>query len=493
MTRLRNALLACALACGAIGSALGEPPGALPAYEPRGVVGGELSGMGESGMRLLMDAWLDGFRGRQPGIARGRWEFGDNAIAASALIFELADLAPITRHFTPAELAPYRHQFAGDMMKEPLLVHVATRDGTSLHIAVNRRPGAPLPARAREFLSFALSREGQRIAAEAAGCTPLSVAESAGELQKLEGVVAILDPSLSAYRPVRGLAGGIRSVGSDGMKSLMDRWIRDFTRLSPGVHPGTRWEHVGTLNGFYALLASETDIAPMGRELWPSELAAYEAVQGGPAPLEIRVARGGFNTPQRTSAQAVFVHEKNPLSRITMQQLAGIFGEPRTITRWGQLGLDGEWADLPILVHTPPLAAPNATSMRIMLLDGKPWTTAASQGSPAETAAAIAREPGAMGFSGFEEGGAGIKALAIARDEAGPYVEGSTESVSTGRYPLTRYMYIRLNREPGTPVPPAVKEFLRFILSRDGQEPVLYSAYFPLSAAEAAEELSRLE
>lgn len=484
--------MACALACAGSTAALGASPGALPAYEPRGAVAGELSSMGDSTLRPLMDAWLGAFRIRQPGIERGRWEFGNDAIAASAVMFELADMAPIARPFIAAELAPYRHQFAGDMMKEPLLVHVATREDRNLHIAVNRRPGAPLPPRVREFLSFALSGDGQRIAAEVAGCSPLSAAELDHELDKLDGVAARLDPALPAYEPAPDITGAIRSVGSDGLKSLMDRWIREFVRLAPGVHPGTRWEHVGSLNGFHALLAGATDIAPMGRELWPSELAAYEAVRGQSAPIEIRVARGGSDTPQRTSAQAIFVDEDNPLSRITIQQLAGIFGEPRTIKRWGQLGLDGEWADRPVLVYTPPLAAPNATSMRIMILKGGSWTAEARQGSIAETAAAIAREPSAIGFGGFEEGGPGIKPLAVARTEAGPYVDGSVESVSTGRYPLTRYMYVRLNHEPGTPVPPALKAFLRYVLSRDGQEPILYSGYFPLSAVEATEELSRL-
>jgi len=489
---IRPLLLACGLACGATELAAGGPLPELLVYKPREIVAGELSSVGDGSMRPLMDAWLGAFRTWHPGIERGHWEFGDGAIAIGALVFELADMAPIARTFTAAELAPYRHQFAGDMMREPLMVHVATRENQDLYVAVNRRPGAPLPHRTREFLSFALSREGQRIAAEAAGCSALSAIEQARELERLDGFVARLDPALPPYRPVPGLAGAIRSVGSDGLKSLMDRWMREFTRRAPGVHPGPRWEHVGTLNGFHALLAGETDIAPMGRELWPSELTTYQAVRGQPAPIEIRVARGGFDTPQRTSAQAVFVNETNPLSQITIEQLAGIFGEPRTITRWGSLGLGGQWAERPILVCTPPLAAPNATSMRMMVLDGGPWTSEARQGSITETAAAIASDPGAIGFGGFEEGGPGIKVLAVARTGSDPYVSGSSESVSTGRYPFTRYMYIRLNPGPGTTVPPAVKEFLRFILSRDGQEPVLYSAYFPLTAAEAAEELSKL-
>jgi ABC-type phosphate transport system substrate-binding protein len=224
-----------------------------------------------------------------------------------------------------------------------------------------------------------------------------------------------------------------------------------------------------------------------------SELAAYAASGHGAAPLEIRVARGGYNTPQRTTAQAIFTHQANPLARITLAQAAAIFAQPPTITRWGQLGLDGEWSDKPIHLYMPPQVAPNATSMQLMLLKGAAWNDNAKQGNIAETAAAIASDRAAIGFGGFEEGGPGLKSLALARDAAGPFYEGSGPNVSSGRYPLTRYMYIRLNRPAGAKIAPPIKEFLRWVLSREGQEPILYSGYFPLAAREAAEELAKLD
>src|SRR5207248_2202207 len=192
--------------------------------------------------------------------------------------------------------------------------------------------------------------------ARTAGFTPLSPEQATDELRKIDGYLATLDPAIPLYRATSRVAGTVRSVGSDGMKTLMDRWMRDFHHLQPGVQTGWRWEHLGTLNGFWSLVSNDTDIAPMGRELWPSELVAYKAARGVDAPLEIRVARGGFNTPQRTTAQAIFVHQSNPVERITLAQLAGILGEPRTITRWGQLGAGGEWAERPIAVYTPPRA-----------------------------------------------------------------------------------------------------------------------------------------
>src|SRR5260221_5388688 len=474
-------------------AAVGRADPGLPAYQPERPAAGELSSVGDGAMKAVMGAWLAASRERQPGVRPGRWEHASEATAVGALMFETADIAPLARDAQPAETAPYAHQFAGDMMKAPLQVRVATLDGRPAYIALNKRPGSPLPPKTREFLAFALSRDGEEIGARDARFSPLTAAEASAERAKLEGYLAELDPALPVYRTNARVSGAIRSVGSDGMKTLMDRWMRDFHRLQPDVQPGSRWEHLGTLNGFHALIAGETDLAPMGRELWPAELVAYEATRHRKAPLEIRVARGGFNTPQRTTAQAVFVHQDNPTTRISVTQLAGILGSPQTITRWGQLGAGGAWADRPITIYMPPRVAPNATSMQIMVLKGGAWNPSIHEGTIAETAAAIARDPEAIGFGGFEEGGPGIKTLAVAREDGGTYYEGTAANASSGRYPLTRYMYIRLNHNPGEPLPPHIREFLRYILSRDGQEPILYSGYFPLTAVEVKEELAKLE
>jgi ABC-type phosphate transport system substrate-binding protein len=265
--------------------------------------------------------------------------------------------------------------------------------------------------------------------------------------------------------------------------------MRDFERLQPGVRKGERWEHLGTLNGFHALLTNETDLAPMGRELWPEEAAEYQSMHGGTSPLEIRVARGGFNTPQRTTAQAVFVNGRNPLAGITVHQLAAIFGDSPAITRWGQLGLGGDWAQRPITIYIPPRVAPNAMSVQILVLKGSPWNREVHEGSIADTAQAIASDAGAIGFGGFEEGGPGLRAVPVSASDGPPFIEGNPENASSGRYPLVRYMYIRLDR---TALKPQVRAFLGYVLSREGQAPIRFSGYFPLTVREVREELAKL-
>lgn len=480
-------LLAAAEVCAGVDAA-------LPAYQPEQQVTGGISSIGSEAMKPLMNAWLAALQIRQPGIRKGeRWDHVSDATAFGALMYEIADLGPLARPPLATELAPYAHQFAGDMMKSPLLVRVGGAADRPATIAVNKRPDAPLPPKVKEFLTFALSREGQEIVAKQGQFQTLSAREAALERAKLQGYLAQLDPALPAYRPAAAVSGAINSDGSDGMKTLMNRWMRDFQRVQPAVRKGDLWEHLGTLNGFHALIANETELAPMGRELWPAEQAAYNETHHQNAPFEIRVARGGFNTPQRTTAQAVFVHQANPLARITLAQLAAILGRSPSITRWGQLGLGGEWANRPITIYMPPPVAPNAMSMQIMVLKGDAWNSAAHEGSIADTAQAIARDPGAIGFGGFEEGGPGLKTLAVAAQDGAPYYEGNGANASSGHYPLTRYMYIRLNRQPGAALAPQVKEFLRYILSREGQEPILYSGYFPLTAEDVQQELAKLE
>jgi ABC-type phosphate transport system substrate-binding protein len=466
----------------------------VDAAQPRAAGPMTLSSVGDAAMAPLMDAWLDALHEQQPEIVRGpRWRHVDDAAAIGALMFELADVAPMSRAPLPAELAPYAHQFAGDMMKAPVLVRVAWRGDKPVFVAFNKRPDSPLPPAVQSFVRFALSRGGQDIVARQSGFRALSSEEAGQESSKLGGYRATLDPALPRYTAVTQVQGEIRSVGSDGMKSLMDRWMRDFRVLQPGVRRGDRWEHLGTLNGFHALMAGETDLAPMGRELWPDEAAAYANLLNGQPPFEIRVARGGFNTQQRTTAQAVFVNARNPLERITLPQLAAVFGRSPTITRWGQLGLTGEWADRPIVLHAPPRVAPNAMSMQMMALHGGAWSETVHEAAVADTAKAIAADPAALGFGGFEDGGPGLKALAVARDAQSPEVVGTGETVASGRYPLSRYMYIRLHRKPGEALPAPQREFLRYVLSRQGQEPILYSGYFPLTSREVAEELAKLD
>lgn len=477
---LRALLHAWALLTALAAPALAGPPEAL-------------SSVGEPALARLMSRWMAGLHAAEPRFTQGRpWRYAQRDTGIATLMFERADLVALTRAFEPGELAPYAHQFAGDMMRAPWTVRVAGTEQQPVLLAANQRPGAPLPERVEAFVRFALSPAGQALVAQDGQFEALSPADAQAQAARVQGHRVMLDPALPVYRAARPVHGELRSVGSDGMKTLMDRWLRDFRQLQPGVRAGARWEHLGTLNGLHALLTGETDLAPMGRELWPQERARHAAARGPGALLEIRVAHGGFNTAQRTTAQAVFVNAGNPLTRISVPQLAAILAQPPTLTRWGQLGLDGEWADRPIVPHLPPRMAPNTMSMQLGVLGGRAWNAAAIEDGVAATAAAVAADPGAIAFGGFEDGGPGLKTLAVAASDASQAVTADADSVASARYPLTRDLYIRIDRRRGQALPAAQREFLRYVLSREAQRLIVTSGYFPLTAAEAQAELAKL-
>jgi ABC-type phosphate transport system substrate-binding protein len=451
--------------------------------------------VGAPDLAALMDVWWPAFTEFEPDLRRGpEWSFESDSLVIGALMFERADFAPISRRFTRAELGPYAHQFHGDMMKEPALFHVANRGSGPVFIATNRRPDSPLPEATNDFLAFVLGAEGQGLLEALPDFRPLSTDERVAQTAQLNGFVSGLDSALTPYMPRRGLRGEISSIGSDGMKALVDRWQRKFHKLQPGVVRGEQWEHLGTLNGFHALLAGETDLAPMGRELWPEELVAYQSVYGpGSQPVEIRVARGGFDTPQRTTAQAIFVHPDNPLEHINFDQLRSIFSDAQGPKTWGDLGLDGEWSDLPIEVRTPPQAAPNSVSLKLRLFPDGEWDPSAMEAGVDQTAAIVAARRGAISFGGFEDDmGRALKTLSVSENRIGPFIAASYETVSNGSYPFTRYMFIRLVRPVDGRFDPALVAFFRYIFSRQGQDDVRYSGYFPLTAAEAQTELEKI-
>lgn len=650
MLRFAFLLLLGIAATRALGAGLVDPT--LPAYAPATIVAGEFASVGDDDMAPLMESWFSTFQKIHPAVKKGtRWEHLTSATAVAALTLEIADVAPIAREPWPAEVTPYAHQFAGDMMKEPLLVRVATGSfapagqvgalgvhvhaanplaqltlaqldaifastrkrgapaaprtwgdlglsgewaarpivritlpahssvtmfaqrrvllggfwhadlderptlaavlkaiaeepgaiglagfsatpvaGThtlalaetdagpfvvgsaatvanrtyplnrALYLAVNKRPDAALPPKVHEFLSFVLSREGQKVVADYAHFFPLGSIDAAVERAKIAGWLPPLDPALPNYTaPPVAVSGPINSVGSDGMESLMNAWLRAFRRMQPGVRPGERWEHPGTINGFNALVAGETDLAPMGRELWPVEKLVYGIKNQKRLPVEIRVARGGHATNGRTETIAIVVNAANPLARLSVAQLDAIFGRERrggagaALTRWGQLGMVGEWADRPITAWVPPRVAPHATWFQEFVLKDGPWSRTVREATPTECIAAVARDPGAVALAFFEELAPGTRAVALAAGDDTEAFTGTHENIASRRYPLIRSMFIRLNRAEDTPLALQIREFLRFVLSREGQEFVRTSGYFPLSAVEAATEQAKLE
>jgi phosphate transport system substrate-binding protein len=309
---------------------------------------------------------------------------------------------------------------------------------------------------------------------------------------------------LPSYRTIGSLSGDIRSVGADMMETLMKLWIDGFTKLYPNVH--FTMEAEGSVTAGPALTTGKSDIGPVAREMLPNEAEPFKQ-KFGYEPFAVRVSGGSYRTAGNSHAIAFLVNKKNPITRLTYAQLDAIFSTTRKlgykedITTWGQLGLTGEWADKPI--HLWSVKRPNGIAYFVQLRvfaggeykDGiNERTTVGSLPALDAIAQGVAADPYAIGIAGFGNLTPDVKALALSEKQGGTYFTGTFDEVVDQKYPLSRVTYIYLNRPPGQPLDPKVREFLKYILSKEGQDTVLKEGIFlPLPAEMVKQELAKLK
>ena len=195
------------------------------------------------------------------------------------------------------------------------------------------------------------------------------------------------------------------------------------------------------------------------------------------------------------------MHPSNPIAGLTLAQLDRIYsiaprrGYGREIKTWGDLGLTDEWADRPIHAYSRVLDNEVTTHLRDVVCRGSEFNAAVvipGKGVSVDVVGAVAADPEGIGFSGFAYVSAGVRALPLAEDEGAPYVVPSAESCAANRYPLDRPLCFYVNRRPGAPLDPVVREFIRFVLSPEGQRINAQENYFPLTPALLAGELAKL-
>lgn len=314
------------------------------------------------------------------------------------------------------------------------------------------------------------------------------------------GAAAVgVDPGLPSYAPSAAapLAGELRAVGSDAMATVMARWIALYRQAHPTMLVTNT--AASPSEALPALGSGRAELAPMGRMAYREESAKFAARFGYP-PLAITVARCTYGAADWPHPHAVFVNAANPLSRLTLTQVDAIFsrtrlrGHPGDIVTWGQLGLTGEWADQPIVLYgVDRTKGPGRFFQEHALGDGEFKATLHEVASEDLVAPKVAADRYGIGFAGLPFAHGGVRRLALAEKEGDPYSDGSLEDVAAGRYPLSRVIYIYVNRSPGRPVAPAIREFLRAALSLEGQQAALAEGYLPLAAGESAAELAKLD
>lgn len=346
----------------------------------------------------------------------------------------------------------------------------------------------------------------------------------AGTLGAASGSNTRFDLSrLPSYQPAQRVQGVIRIWGNDQLE-LVHRWQEAFKKK----HYEVRFDDylITTPLGFSGLAAGTADIGYMGHSWWRSDLMGFESIFGYP-PLGIKYAQGSFDEKDGSTPAPVFlVHKDNPLTGLTLDQLDGIYGEERTggwrgsrwtadaargpeknIRTWGQLGLTGEWADKPITVYGLDGILSNWSDLihKVVFKGGTKWNPAMKEivrggvETPVDLqlVRAVHNDRYAISFS-FMKVVQGtkldVKVLPLAVRPGGPFIMPTAQSVHDNTYPLNNAVYLYLNRPPGQPLPPRIKEFLRFILSREGQQLVADDrTWIPLSAESVAEELKKLD
>lgn len=318
------------------------------------------------------------------------------------------------------------------------------------------------------------------------------------------------------YHPQQTVSGTIRIWGHgaydrkrDFIGALVSAWERGFQQYEPGV----RFEDhlVGTAAAIGSLYTRRGDLALMGREIWPPEIAAFEEVFGYP-PTGIDVVTGSFDVRNRDYALVVFVHQGNPIKGLTLAQLRRLFAAPATPgdsppRTWGDLGLVGSWRDRPIHLYGLPISRGFARFFEQRVFDGDElWRPSlrefadlkGSKGGAADGGQrmldSMADDPNSIGYAGLLYHNPEVRPVALAERAGQPYIEPTRGSVMDHSYPLTRMVTMFLNRPPGKPVDPKLREFLRYVLSRQGQEAVRLDGrgYLPILAPSAARELDKL-
>jgi phosphate transport system substrate-binding protein len=333
---------------------------------------------------------------------------------------------------------------------------------------------------------------------------------------------------LPKYEPKHKLKGTLRVWGSNYITDgkVGSYWEAAFRKLHPGVK--IEWNMKTTSAAVPSLVFGVSDLG-IGRKLTFQEQQLFERYRDR-APLEIEIATGSFDVPGWQPGFGVVVHKDNPLENISMEQLDGIFGAERqggwegtswrpqwvrgaekNIRIWGQLGVRGEWADKPINPYGLTLRYHQATEIsdRVLKASDK-WNErlriyanfvskeGALERGLNEDLAQDRYGVGILAAPTTTLRGVGslptLKVLPLAWKDGGPYVPYTLETVQDRSYPLFDHIFAYFDREPGKPMNPAVYEFVKFIVSREGQAEVMRDAkYLPLTAEVATEQLKRLE
>ncbi len=298
---------------------------------------------------------------------------------------------------------------------------------------------------------------------------------------------AKVDDKLPDYKVASGVSGNFSSVGSDTLNNLMTFWAEDFKKNYPNVN--IQIQGAGSSTAPPALTEGTANFGPMSRMMKDQEVQAFEQKHGyKPTPVGVAI-----------DALAVWVNKDNPLKSLTVAQVDGIFSATRkcggkSIERWGDAGLAGDWKTKPIQLYgRNSVSGTYGYFKEHALCKGDFRGTVNEQPGSASVVQSVGTSVAAIGYAGIGYRTSGVRALALAKDAKSEAVDASEESALSGKYPLARMLYVYVNKAPNKPLSPMEMEFFRMVLSRQGQQTVEKDGFVALPAALAAKELAKIQ
>ena len=301
------------------------------------------------------------------------------------------------------------------------------------------------------------------------------------------GQAVRVDPAIPEYQATRGVSGNIKSVGSDTMNNEMALWAEGFRRLYPSVN--IEIEGKGSSTAPPALTEGTSHLGPMSRAMKAEEIDLFEKKHGY-KPTEVRTS---------IDMLAVYVHKDNPIACLSLTQVDAIFsrgrrgGNREDITTWGQLGMTGEWAARPISLYGRNSASGTYGFFKEhALFKGDFKDSVKEQPGSSSVVQAVATDRNGIGYSGIGYKTADVRTVPISQRTGGECVATTPEMAYSGEYPLARFLYLYVNRKPGEGLDPLRREFVRYVMSREGQEAVVKDGYLPLPATIIEEERVKL-
>lgn len=295
-----------------------------------------------------------------------------------------------------------------------------------------------------------------------------------------------VDSAIPPYKKTSGVSGNLSSVGSDTLNNLMTLWAEGFKKQYPNVR--IQVEGKGSSTAPPALISGTAQLGPMSREMKAEEIDQFEKKYGY-KPTEIKVA---------VDALAVYVNKDNPLEQLTIQQVDGIFSKGRAcggkaVGTWGQAGLaDGGWASKPISLYGRNSASGTYGYFKEnALCKGDYKDTVKEQPGSASVVQGVTEDLSGIGYSGIGYKTSGVKAVKLAKKGGAGFFGTDPETVYSGKYPLARFLYVYVNKAPNKPLDPLVGEFVKYVLSQEGQQVVVKDGYLPIRGPMVQQELAK--